>query len=134
MSVGKKFADISMVRTEDGKKKKLSKIAGKGKPVVVIVYASSIPECRTAVNMAEESATTQKHIDFVLLNVEDDAATAESFLKELGVRACESFTGKLPKGYDVREGALPYHIVIDESGKVLHASEDTTSDYLQLVA
>jgi peroxiredoxin len=138
MSVGKKFVDVQLVSTVDGTKHKLSALAGKGQPVVLCVYSSSVPDCAPALQALEEHAFSKKHIVFVALNVEDSAGATKDFLRAQGVRSVKSFTGKVPlgkAGYAVRDGALPFHVVIDESGKVLHCSEDSVADqFMSLVA
>jgi len=128
MSVGKKFTDFSLTSLEDGKKTKLSKIAGKGTVTVVVIYATSAPESAHALQAAEEFAFSKKsHVRFLLVNVEDKKKVALNYLQEQNIRSCEGYTAKMPKGYDIREGAYPYHIIIDEAGKILEASEDTVN-------
>mmetsp|Transcript_12636 Transcript_12636/g.23440 ORF Transcript_12636/g.23440 Transcript_12636/m.23440 type:complete len:171 (-) Transcript_12636:92-604(-) len=134
MSVGDQFADISLVSTVDAKKTKLSKIAGLGKAVVVIMYSAGGNGCAAAIQTAEEFATSHRHVAFVLVNVEDSVADANKFIRPLAVTGCKSYCAKLPKGYNIREGAVPYHVVIDEEGEILLATEDATNDYIELVA
>ena len=130
--VGKKFVDFSMNNSMTGTKTKLKDIAAQGKPVVVVVYSSETVDSAPALQALEDHALSHKHIEFVALNVEDDVAATRAYIQEQGIRNCLCFNGKIPKGYDIQEGRLPYHIVLDESGKVLLMSEDAFS-YIDLV-
>jgi len=121
------------MKTTDGSKTKLSKMAGRGSPVVLIVYSSETNDSASAIQAAEEFSFQHEHIKFILLNVEDNAKATSAFIQEQGVKSCSSYIGKIPKDYGIRDGAFPVHIVIDEDGKVLLASEDA-NDYISLVA
>lgn len=131
--VGKKFVDFPMVNTVTGNKAKLKDVAGQGKPTVVLVYSSETVDSGPALQMFEEYAFANAHVEFVAFNVEDDIATTRKFIQEQAIRKCLCFNGKLPKGYDIEEGRLPFHIVISEEGKLLQFGEDTLSTYIDLV-
>lgn len=128
-----KFTDFSAQSTIDGSKIKLSKVAGKGYPVVIIVFATDVAESKSAVQAAEEVAASKDHIRFIALNVEDDLETTQDWMLQQGIKSVAGFwASKIPKGYGIREGSYPHTIVIDESGKVLESSEDYV-DYASLV-
>eukprot|EP00512_Aurantiochytrium_limacinum_P000311 CAMPEP_0171486626 /NCGR_PEP_ID=MMETSP0958-20121227/1193_1 /TAXON_ID=87120 /ORGANISM="Aurantiochytrium limacinum, Strain ATCCMYA-1381" /LENGTH=134 /DNA_ID=CAMNT_0012019523 /DNA_START=164 /DNA_END=568 /DNA_ORIENTATION=- len=122
---GKKFPDFNLSSCEDASRTKMSKIAGRGTPVVIVIYTAEALECKPALQAAEEFAMTHSTVRVILLNVEDSASTAQSFLGDEDITHCESFLGKIPAKYDIREGVYPFHIVIDASGTVVEASEDT---------
>ena len=128
---GRKFEDFSIQQTEDGKKTKVSKIAGKGKPVVILIYSSEYPDAVNACQALEDKAKANDHVKCILLNVVESQRETSKFLADNAIEYCESYQGKIskiPSKYGFQEGRYPYHIVISEEGEVLVSSWDTTCD------
>ncbi|GBG27241.1 Hypothetical Protein FCC1311_034632 [Hondaea fermentalgiana] len=124
--VGKQFKDFTMTSAEDGSRRKLSSMAGKGTSVVILVVANDFAsECVPFLQALEDFALAKPEVRCIVLNNADDAATAQDLLGDQDITHCESFTGTLPTFYGMRAGVYPFHIVINSAGGIVAASEDT---------
>ncbi len=118
--VGKKFIDV-YGKDEKGKVRKLSDIAGKGKPVVVIYWA--IGDVDTYKILPKINQISKKYKDKVLfvaplLSVSDEKEVKEAKkMIPLDIDVWLAGSDSI-KGYSIEKVDVPYLVFIDKEGNI----------------